>query len=534
MRGLLVGGTTSDAGKSLLTAGLCRWLARDGVDVAPFKAQNMSNNSMVCADGAEIGRAQWLQAQAARVVPEAAMNPVLLKPGSDRRSHVVLLGRPAGHLHSREWSTGRRELAAAAFAAVEELAGRHEVVVAEGAGSIAEVNLREGDFANLGLARATGLPVVVVGDIDRGGVLASMYGSWALLPEDDRACLAGWIVNKFRGALDLLTPGLDVVRTRTGLPMLGVVPWLEDAWLDGEDALALGAWGDRDLDDLDDLDDPDRRDDSDGPVGNAGSAGTRSGAAGIDPLRVAVVGFPRLSNATDVDALAAEPGVEVVVTRRPGDLAGADLVVLPGSRATASDLAWLRSRGLAQALTRRAADGGPIVGICGGYQMLARCIRDDAGVEIPGGGAVDGLGLLPVDVTFHAQKRLGTPVGSWEGHRVEAYEIHHGVARRCEPGPTGEPGGVPALGASPTGEVRPFLDGWSAGAVWGTTWHGAFENDGFRRAFLAQVADRRRLPWRARTGAPGFRARRETMLEHLADAVEGHLDTGELRRLMRI
>ena len=323
MRGLLLGGTTSDAGKSLLVAGLCRWLRRDGVSVAPFKAQNMSNNSMVCADGAEIGRAQWLQAQAAGATPEAAMNPVLLKPGTDRRSHIVLLGRPAGQLDSREWATGRAELARTAVAAARDLAGRFDVVIAEGAGSVAEVNLREGDYVNLGLARAVGLPVVVVGDIDRGGVLAAMYGTWALLPEEDRAPLAGWIVNKFRGDVDLLRPGLDVVESRTGLPVLGVVPWLDDAWLDGEDALALGAWGDR----------------------------PAEGSATGDSLRVAVVGLPRLSNATDVDALAAEPGVDVVVTRRPGDLLGADLVVLPGSRATAHDLGWLRSTGLADART---------------------------------------------------------------------------------------------------------------------------------------------------------------------------------------
>lgn len=489
-RGLLVAGTTSDAGKSLLTAGICRWLRREGLRVAPFKSQNMSNNSMVCPDGAEIGRAQWVQALAAGVVPEAAMNPVLLKPGTDRRSHVVLMGRPHGELAAREWATGRTELARTAFAAFEDLAARHDVVIAEGAGSVAEVNLREGDYVNLGLARAVDLPVVVVGDIDRGGVLAAMYGAWALLDDADRSHLAGWIVNKFRGDVDLLRPGLDVIEERTGLPMHGVVPWLPDAWLDGEDALALAGWRTR----------PEPASD---PAGGAS-------------LRVAVVRFPRLSNATDIDALAAEPGVEVLLADRPEALAGADLVLLPGSRATLSDLAWLRERGLADAVLAHAASGGNVVGICGGYQMLAHRITDEHAVESRTPRSEPGLGLLPVDVTFEPDKHLGTPRGTWRGHDVEAYEIHHGTAR-----PT----------AADTG-AEPFLDGYRLGRVVGTTWHGAFENDAFRRAFLTDVATHSGSHWRPQTTAPGFRTRREDMIKRLADAVAEHLDTAALLALI--
>ena len=240
--GVLVAGTSSDAGKSLITAGLCRVLARRGISVAPFKAQNMSNNSCVCADGAEIGRAQYLQAQAARVAPSSAMNPVLLKPGSDRRSHIVLRGRPYGSLESGEYATGRRALAAAAFQAYDELAATHDVVVCEGAGSPAEINLRSGDYVNLGLAREKDLPVVVVGDIDRGGVFASLYGTVALLAEADRDHITAFAINKFRGDQTVLDPGLSELTQRTGIPFAGVLPWLDGVWLDAEDSLVVGAW----------------------------------------------------------------------------------------------------------------------------------------------------------------------------------------------------------------------------------------------------------------------------------------------------
>ncbi|HET7399642.1 MAG TPA: cobyric acid synthase [Intrasporangium sp.] len=484
-RGLLVAGTTSDAGKSLVTAGLCRWLARSGVSVAPFKAQNMSNNSMVCPDGAEIGRAQWLQAVACGVPPEAAMNPVLLKPGSDRRSHVVLLGRPWGELEAGEWATGRRALAAAAFAAFGDLSSRYDVVIAEGAGSPAEINLREGDYVNMGLARAVDLPVVVVGDIDRGGVLAAMYGTLALLSAEDQAHVRGWVVNKFRGDLDLLRPGLTMLEERTRRPVLGVLPFLPDVWLDSEDALALAGWRE--------------------------AARSTDEPPGSGTLDVAVVRLPRISNATDVDALAAEPGVRVHLTADPLVVEGADLAVLPGSRATLSDLAWLRSRRIDAALAARAAGSRPVLGICGGYQMLARDLVDDLGVEAPTPQWRSGLGLLPTTVRFHRDKRLGTPTGSWCGEVVTAYEIHHGVAAWRDPN-----------------GARPFLDGLEDGVVYGTTWHGAFENDGFRRAFLARVAAAAGSSWTPAPGAPGFAQRREAMLDRLADAVEEHLDTAAL------
>ena len=242
MAGLLVTGTSSDAGKSLVVTGLCRALARRGLRVAPFKSQNMSNNSMVCRDGSEIGRAQYLQAEAAGVEASSLHNPVLLKPGSDRRAFVVLRGQPAGELQAGEYATGRAHLAEAAFAAYEELAGGCDLVVAEGAGSPAEINLRRGDYVNMGLARRFDLPVMVVGDIDRGGILAALYGTWALLDDEDRALLKAFCINKFRGDESVLTSGLVEITRRTGVPFVGVLPWLEDVWLDSEDALSVGRW----------------------------------------------------------------------------------------------------------------------------------------------------------------------------------------------------------------------------------------------------------------------------------------------------
>ncbi|WP_103351991.1 cobyric acid synthase [Amycolatopsis sp. CA-128772] len=477
MTGLLVAGTTSDAGKSLVTAGICRWLARRGVRVAPFKAQNMSNNSMVCADGAEIGRAQWVQARAAGAEPEAAMNPVLLKPGSDRRSHVVALGKPFGTLEAGEYATGRAGLAEIAFGAFADLSSRYDVVVCEGAGSPAEINLRGGDYVNMGLARRFGLPVLVVGDIDRGGVLAAMFGTLALLSAEDQALVAGWVVNKFRGDVGLLRPGLDSLEKVTGRPVLGVLPWLDRVWIDSEDALAAAGW---------------RRE-------------THGGGLGV-----AVVRFPRASNATDVDALAAEPGVTVTLTADPDVVAAADVVVLPGSRATVADLTWLRDRGLDTALAARAAAGRPVLGICGGYQMLTESIVDE--IE-SGAGAVPGMGLLPGKVTFAAEKVLARPSGTWRGHRVDAYEIHHGSVTTTDPD-------------------KSFLDGARAGAVWGTMWHGAFENDAFRRAWLTEAATQAGVAWTPAPGAPGFGELREEMLDKLADAVDEHLDTATLATLL--
>ena len=482
MTGLLIAGTSSDAGKSLFVTGLCRVARRRGIDVAPFKAQNMRNNSMVCLDGSEIGRAQYLQAAAACVVASSVHNPVLLKPGTDRGAFVVLRGRPFGALEAGEYATDRPHLSEAAYAAYEELASRHELVVCEGAGSPAEINLRQGDFVNLGLAARFDLPVALVGDIDRGGVLASIYGTWGLLDGTDRSRLAGYVINKFRGDRSILDPGLDDLSRRTGLRNFGVLPYLHGMWIDGEDALEVTRWH-------------------------------RNGTpAAAGELSVAVVGLPRISNATDVDALAGEPGVRVSVSTDPETLESADLDVLPGTRSTLEDLDWLRSTGIAQALVRRAAASRPVLGICGGFQMLARTIADPDGVE--NSGTVDGLGLLPVDVVFHRDKVLARREGRWRGEVVSGYEIHHGRAA-CGPGD------------------EEFLDGVRVGSVWATMWHGSLESDGFWRAWLREVARQAGRVWSPSDDGVGFAAAREAMIETIADAIERHVEVDELLSLAR-
>jgi adenosylcobyric acid synthase len=454
--------------------------------VAPFKAQNMSLNSFVTAEGAEIGRAQAMQAAAAGVEPTADMNPVLLKPGSDRRSQVVVLGHPEAEADAVGYRAYAPRLRQVALDSLTRLRERHDVVICEGAGSPAEINLRDTDVANMGLARAAELPVVVVGDIDRGGVFAAMYGTLALLAPPDQALIAGFVINKFRGAPELLAGGLDSLQRLTGRPVYGVLPWQPGLWLDAEDSLAL---------------DHSRF---------AAAESHRTFGMKEDFLRVSVVRLPRISNFTDVDALATEPGVLVRLAASPAELADADLVVLPGSRATVADLDWLRDRGLAAAIADRARAGRPVLGICAGYQMLAEQI-DDA-VE-SGRGEVAGLGLLPVRVRFGAAKRLGRPVGRALGAPVAGYEIHHGIAEVTDPA------------------AENFLDGCRRGAVWGTSWHGALENNEFRRLFLAEVAA---LAGRDFTPAPDtdFAAVRQARLDLLGDLIARHLDTAALTRLI--
>jgi adenosylcobyric acid synthase len=520
---LLVAGTGSDAGKSALVAGLCRWLARQGVAVAPFKAQNMSLNSFVTAEGAEIGRAQAMQAAAAGIEPTADMNPVLLKPGGDRRSQVIVLGRAEAEADAVGYREHAGRLRQVALASLTRLRDRYDVVICEGAGSPAEINLRDTDVANMSLARAAGLPVIVVGDIDRGGVFAAMYGTLALLSPADQALISGFVINKFRGARELLDSGLSMLERLTGRPVYGVLPWRDGLWLDAEDSLALASPVPRSThpgpfasplprsthpgpfaSPLPRLTHP-------GPFASPLPRSTHPGPFGPKEfLRVAVIRLPRISNFTDADALAAEPGVLVRFAGTPAELADADLVVLPGSRATVADLGWLRDRGLADAIADRARAGRPVLGICGGYQMLASRIDDPVESRL---GEVDGLGLLPVRVRFGAAKRLGRPTGRALGAPVTGYEIHHGIAEVTDPA------------------AEPFLDGCRRGAVWGTSWHGVLDNDEFRRAFLAEVAA---VAGRDFTPAPGteFAAVRQARLDVLGDLVADHLDTAGLTGLI--
>jgi adenosylcobyric acid synthase len=480
---LLVAGTSSDAGKSVMVAGLCRLLARRGIRVAPFKAQNMSNNSVVTVEGGEIGRAQAIQARAAGLEPSVRFNPILLKPGSDRASQLVVRGQVADSVTAAAYVEHRDRLAGIVIDELSCLRDEFDAVICEGAGSPAEINLRATDLANMGLARAANLPVILVGDIDRGGLLAHLFGTVAVLEPDDQALIAGFIVNKFRGDPGLLEPGLRQLRAMTGRPTYGVLRYADELWLDAEDSLSVVAHR---------------------------VVGTPAPPRGSDWLRVAAVRLPRISNSTDVEALACEPGVLVRWITDPADLADTDLIVLPGSKATVADLTWLRDRGLAAAIARHAGSGKPVLGICGGLQMLCGRIKDT--VE-SGAGEVAGLGLLDADITFDQAKTLRR----WQ-QPLTGYEIHHGRLSRCTEA------GWFDVNSEPQGIVRD--------AVFGTHWHGLLDNDDFRRAWLTGVADA--------AGRSGFvvaddtnvAARRDAQLDLIAGLLASHLDVGAVLGLL--
>jgi len=475
---LLVAGTTSDAGKSMVVAGLCRLLARKGVRVAPFKAQNMSNNSAVTVEGGEIGRAQAVQARAAGLAPSVRFNPILLKPGGDRTSQLVVRGTVAGSVAAADYITHRDRLASVVADELASLRAEFDAVICEGAGSPAEINLRATDLANMGLARAAGLPVVLVGDIDRGGLLAHLFGTVAILDPRDQALIAGFVVNKFRGDPALLAPGLDQLKALTGRPVYGVIPHCDGLWLDAEDSLSVLS----------------------GRV-----VGAPQPPRGRDWLTVAAIRLPRISNSTDVEALACEPGVLVRWVTDTAGLADADVVVLPGSKATVDDLGWLRERGLADGVVAHAGAGRPVLGICGGFQMLCRRIEDT--VE-SSAGTVEGLGLFDADIVFARDKTLR----HWDTPLC-GYEIHHGQVGRC-------------------GEDTWLGVGIRRGAVFGTHWHGLLDNDEVRRDWLTEAADA--------AGRGGFvvatdvdvTARRDAQLDVMADLLATHLDMGAVLSLL--
>ena len=480
----MVCGTTSDAGKSHVVSGLCRLLRRRGVRVAPFKAQNMALNSYVTPSGHEIGRAQGVQALAAGIEPEVAMNPILLKPTGERTSQVVVNGRPLAHLSALEYHERKPELLGLVLDALADLRSRYDVVIVEGAGSPAEINLLDHDIVNLRIAHEARLPAIVVGDIDRGGVFAALYGTVALLPPHYRDLVRGFVINKLRGDPALLGDGTAELERRCGVPTLGVLPYVHDLGLDAEDSLALDG----------------RRPTPDRP------------ALG-DTLDIAAIRFPRLSNFTDLDALAIEPGVGVRLVADAYALGEPDLVILPGTKATVADLEWLRGRGLDVAIGARRHAGTLVVGICGGFQMLGRKITDH--VE-SGRGAVDGLGWLDVRTTFSPEKVTRQRRGSAMGQRVSGYEIHHGATTRGG----GAAGWIhldDVAGAEEEGAVD--LDDAS---VLGSSLHGLFEQDGFRATFLTELARRRDKVFVP--AGVSFAGAREAQLDRLADLLEAHLN----------
>lgn len=477
----MVQGTSSNAGKSLLVAGLARAFTRRGLSVRPFKAQNMSNNAAATADGGEIGRAQALQARACGVAPTTDMNPVLLKPESERGAQLVVQGRMAGHYAATAYQAHKPRLLAPVLKSFGRLEREADLVLVEGAGSPAELNLRPGDIANMGFARAAGVPVVLVGDIERGGVLAQLVGTVALLDADDRACLRGWLVNKFRGDPALFDTAVPLIEERTGLPGLGVVPWLRAAMdLPKEDALGL--------------DEIARR------------------PRGRGQIQVAALRLPSIANFDDLDPLALEPDVSLRIldpgTPLPGDL---DLVILPGSKATRTDLAVLLEAGWDIDLKAHRRRGGHVLGLCGGYQMLGRTIADPEGLE-GAPGTSTGLGMLAVDSVLGRLKTVGlrTIVDAADGSILQGYEIHLGSSD----GPDRE---RPLL----------FLDGRPEGAasadgrVSGSYLHGLFANDAWRSRWLGRL--------RAGTRASlDYEQVVEQALDKLARHLEAHLDLDRL------
>ena len=473
---IMLQGTGSDVGKSLLVAGLCRAFTRRGLSVRPFKPQNMSNNAAACEHGGEIGRAQALQARACGLAPTIDMNPVLLKPQSEIGSQVIVCGRIWGNADAEAYQALKSDLLPAVLESFGRLAEGADLVLVEGAGSAAEVNLRAGDIANMGFAEAAGVPVVLVGDIDRGGVIASLVGTYHLLPQSERDLLAGFIVNKFRGDISLFDGGLETIRNETGLASFGVVPYFPDAHrLPAEDALAVER----------------------PPEAKAGAR-----------IKVAVPVFSRIANFDDLDPLMAEPDVEVAFVPRgqalPGD---ADLVVLPGSKATLADLAVVRDEGWDIDIRAHLRRDGWLLGLCGGFQMLGQNIADPQGIEgLP--GDAEGLGLLDLETVLRGDKTLveasGTEVES--GEAVRGYEMHVGETRGSA---LERP--LLTLAGRPDGAVS------KDGRVLGCYLHGLFAADGFRHAFLS------RLKLRAVSGL-AYEAQVERTLDALADHLEAHLD----------
>ncbi|MBC8979850.1 cobyric acid synthase [Pseudomonas lurida] len=483
MRTLMVQGTTSDAGKSTLVTALCRWLVRQGVAVAPFKPQNMALNSAVTAEGGEIGRAQAVQAQAANLAPHIDMNPVLLKPNSDTGSQVIIHGRAVTSMNAVAYHDYKAIAMQAVLASHARLSHAYPVVMVEGAGSPAEINLRANDIANMGFAEAVDCPVLLIADINRGGVFAHLVGTLELLSPTEQARVKGFIINRFRGDIALLQPGLDWLEARTGKPVVGVLPYVMDLHLEAEDGI-------------------DQR-----QIDKAAQV-----------LKVVVPVLPRISNHTDFDPLRLHPQVDLQFVGPGQPIPAADLIILPGSKSVRSDLAYLRANGWETAVARHLRYGGKVLGICGGLQMLGEQVHDPLGLEGPAGTS-DGLGLLAFSTTLEQEKQLRNVRGRLllEDAQVSGYEIHAGVT-------TGE-----AL----SNAAVLLDDGRSDGAqsddgqILGTYLHGLFESPAACSALLrwAGLQDVQEVD---------YHALRERDIERLADLVENHLDTELLRNLCGI
>jgi adenosylcobyric acid synthase len=489
-RTVMVQGTTSDAGKSTLVAALCRWLVRQEVCVVPFKPQNMALNSAVTANGGEIGRAQAVQAQAARLAPHTDMNPVLLKPNSDTGAQVIIHGRAIGNMEALEYHEYKNTARSAVLESHRRLSLKYSVVVVEGAGSPAEINLRANDIANMGFAEEVDCPVILIADIDRGGVFAHLVGTLALLSESEQARVAGFVINRFRGDLALLQPGLDWLEQHTGKPVIGVLPYLHGLHLEAEDAVPPSS-----------------------PL-PCGAVVRERVEKSEEKLRVIVPVLPHISNHTDFDPLRLHPQIEFSFVGLGEAIPAADLIVLPGSKSVRSDLDSLRKAGWETAIQRHLRYGGKLIGICGGLQMLGQSIHDPHGLEgDPGSSA--GLCLLELSTTLQAEKQLRNVRGTLtlDGAPVSGYEIHAGVS-------AGNALQYPAM------QLEQGADGAISndGQIFSTYVHGLFESSAATDALLRWAGLRE-------ASTPDYHARREADLDRLADAVEAHLNSQLLNKL---
>lgn len=491
-KAIMIQGTMSNVGKSIFTAALCRIFMQDGYRVAPFKAQNMALNSYITRDGLEMGRAQVVQAEAAGLEPDVRMNPVLLKPVTDMGSQVIVCGEVLGSMHAMEYYQKKKDIQPRVSEAFESLTAEFDIIVIEGAGSPAEINLRKDDFVNMGMAKMAKSPVLLVGDIDRGGVFAQLIGTVSLLQADEQDMIKGLIVNKFRGDIEILRPGLSVLEEKSGKTVVGVVPMI-DIDIDDEDSLTERF---------------------EMPAANG-------------EIEIVVIRLPKISNFTDFMALEATPGVRLSYVVSARELKDPDMIILPGTKNTISDFKWLRESGLESAIKRLADRGKVIFGICGGYQMLGRSITDSGGVE--GGGSIKGMELLPVDTDFSSEKSRTRVNGhilqadgflsGLEGVAVEGYEIHMGVTTLSE--------GAQPLIKLENGE----LDGCCSGNVYGSYLHGLFDTAQCREALLGAICREKGLE-SLPDAAFDLNEYKQRQYDKLADAVRSSVDMDMIYRIL--
>ncbi|MCH1983631.1 cobyric acid synthase [Ruminococcus sp. OA3] len=489
-KAIMVQGTMSNAGKSLLTAGLCRIFKQDGYRVAPFKSQNMALNSFITEEGLEMGRAQVMQAEAAGIRPSVLMNPILLKPTNETGSQVIVNGEVIGNMNARDYFAYKHELVPRVMEAFETLASENDIIVIEGAGSPAEINLKDDDIVNMGMARRAGAPVLLVGDIDRGGVFAQLIGTTILLDEEERSMVKGLIVNKFRGDKTILEPGLAMLEEKAGIPVVGVAPYL-NIEVEDEDSLTERFDGNQE----------------------------------VGVIDIAVIRVPRISNFTDFNPFESMPGVSLRYVQHVSELKKPDMIILPGTKNTMEDLLWMRQSGMEALVLKAAATGTVIFGVCGGYQMLGESLSDPNGVEA--GGSMKGMGLLPMDTVFEEEKTrtrvtgtFGTVKGALQklsGTELAGYEIHMGISTLKD-------------GAHPMTDIEDFVerdgvkrDGAYAGNVYGTYVHGVFDKEGVARAVVTALGEKKGIDTSDITGVD-FQEFKETQYDILAEALREHLD----------